>query len=231
MRNTDVHQALQNRGGSRAGAGQRRLAVYPGTGYQVSSTILLNGSNYVVSGCGQGCMGAMSMIEGANGFNGPAFNLQNAQNVTLRRLAFELHVEQTSSGGGTSSVMYDGLYFYRGDELQLESLPANSTAEIIFISTGALDFDNVRRRRFSAHFNEAITTVEGTAAKTGLLGFITFIGIPQSAPMITVEDNQDMIVDDCYFEQATTEAVKLHREFRRSRPDGSPWASRARMRS
>ena len=116
-------------------------------------------------------MGGMSMISGANGFNGPAFNLQNAQNVTLRGLAFELKVEQTSSSGGTSSVMYDGLYFFGGDELQLDSLPANSTAEIIFISTGALDINNSSQAKILAHFNEAATTVEGTSAKTGLLGF------------------------------------------------------------
>ena len=184
--------------------------LYIPTGcYGVSSTIVLNGSNYVVSGCGQGCMGGMSMIYGTNSFSGPAFNLQNAQNVTLRGLAFELDVEQTSSGGGASSTSYDGLYFFGGDELQLNSLPANSTVDLFFISSGGLDIDNCSQAQILAHFNEVPTTVEGTSAKTGLLGFITFNGVPQSSPMLSLNDNQDLLVDDCYFEQATTAALSL----------------------
>ncbi|MEI7900048.1 MAG: LamG-like jellyroll fold domain-containing protein [bacterium] len=190
--------------------------LYVPTGlFKLSRTIVLDGSNYVVSGSGQY---SMATVGAASGFSGAAFELRNAQNVGLQRMTFwdGLDVRQTSVAGGTSKTCYDALFLELGGTLRLENLPFGATAEIIRL-TGNLQVTNSSRAKILGRFVQGPhLLVEGTSAKDGFMGFLSMNGVPQTRPTLEVRNNQDVVVSDFYFEQAFCEALKI------SGNDGEP---------
>lgn len=159
----------------------------------------------------------MTQIAAANGFSGAGFNLQNAQNVSLQRLEirFDGGVEQTSVSGGTSSTCYDAVSLDLNSTLSLEDLPANSTVEIVHL-IGHLLVSDSSQATILAHFMNCVdgggipgVEVDGTSPKNGLLGFLTLNGCPVTEPILDVENNQDAVATDFYFEQGQNEVVHI----------------------
>ena len=201
-------------------AGKGAIAYIPTGIYNVSRTIPVTGSDYTIGGSGYA-----SIINWKGDSNGVVFAVRDPQDVTLEQLKINAaddsvaRVQQTS-GGGKSTVTYDGIHveswkLSQDDQvgrnghifstrevraLECLNLPAGATVHIQFFN-GTTRYINCGAATILGDFVEdGVVRVNGMASDTGFLGIQTniFSGNPCD---VVVENSQSLVVGDSYAEQ------------------------------
>ncbi|MGI4787476.1 MAG: carbohydrate-binding protein, partial [Janthinobacterium lividum] len=174
------------------------VVYFPVGSYKISSTLTASGGNYTLQGTGD---------RSGLGWNGTAGGqllvISNPQNITVQGLGLS---NLTETATGSSSATYDEVH---SGNLTLSNLPAGSTvylkhvnAPFTVVNCGAAKILAKYRGFYQGYIH-----VSGTAPQTGFLGIMEAEGTDESPPgptapyIITVGDNQDLVVNDFYSEQ------------------------------
>lgn len=209
----DATTAIQRAINDAKAAANGSIVYLPLGYYDVSSTLLMTGSNYTVQGSG---LCSVVKYTGTNG--GTVFSVASPNNLAMEQLTIGadpsvVAINQTATTGGT--MVYDGIQSdlangigsnYVGAGVQLNGLP---TGSLVFIGhmLSPLTVSNCGPAEiFGRYIENGRLIVNGaTQPKTGFLGISDSMegGNVAGATYwdLYVDDNQDLVIGHLYQEQ------------------------------
>jgi hypothetical protein len=209
--NGDAAPAIQAAITAAKTANNGSIVYIPDGIYQIGSTLNVSGSNYTIQG--EGLTSELCWI-GASG--GTIMSVTTPKKISVQLMdlcgldATITGINETSTGA--SSVTYDEIMCQgygsgnpgsafaipNGMGIVLSNLPTGSTVYMPHVTT-PLNVQNCGAAQILCKFLQmGLVTVSGTGAKTGFLGSVVTEGVYN----ITVNDNQDVILNDYYTEGA-----------------------------
>ncbi|MDZ7880494.1 MAG: LamG-like jellyroll fold domain-containing protein [Saprospiraceae bacterium] len=210
--NTDDTQAIQNTINAAKNWGNGAIAYFPTGQYRVSSTILIDGSNYFVGGSGYGTqfrwVGVATSLA--------VFNVDNARNVIIENINIPSHLIPSSAtailhtANATSHVVYDNVFTAAGTPtlsgntkkgFHFKDLPASAS---VFLrrTDGGLFFENCGDARIYGNFVQTPPLIlSGSSAGTaGFLGLLCVNG--GNGINLQTSGNQNLVIANMYSEQS-----------------------------
>ena len=191
-------------------AGNGAVAYIPGGNWNMRTTVVVEGGNYVVSGAG---FKTKTFWNAGNA--GPMFLVRDPQNIILQRmnLGFDQYtlnywaIQQVSTGIG-SKVVYDDVMCRtdggapRQQGLLLDGLKKNDTALVYSVFGQAWVRNSSSATILMNAAGYSGITAEGEGPQDGFLGAITGLVIGRNAN-ITIRDNLSFVASDFYSEQSS----------------------------
>ena len=186
--------------------GNKAVAYIPGGNWNFTSTVTLDGANYVASGVGHKTKLFWNGVAG-----GTLFLVNNPQDVTLRYMDIGLDqknvdwwsVKQTSSGIG-SKVTYDDImvrsdFSNRQQGFLLDGLKTNDIVNCISSYGGMIIRNSGDATILLGHQGYFPLVIEGSGYG-GFIGGLASFAVNGGTPVIHVKDNNSFVASDWYTE-------------------------------
>ena len=179
------------------------IAYFPAGDYKLTSPVTISGGGYRIEGSG-----AFSRFRWAGGAQPYMFRMENPQDIKIRCINVAPHPELTdaavlhTSTDRSSNATYEMLWIWDESDqglrgLTFDNMAASSKAHVINVM-GAVKVRNSSRAQILCNYAGSTSQrpfkVEGTSKRDGFLGVLTLEGA------IEVRDNQNLVVENCYFE-------------------------------
>ena len=192
-------------------AGNGAVAYIPGGNWNMWTTVVVDGGNYVVSGAG---FKTKTFWNAGN--QGPMFLVRDPQNIVIQRmnLGFDQYnalywaIQQVSTGIG-SKVIYDDVCVRtdagatRQQGLLLDGLRKNDTAILYSVLGQAWVRSSSSATVLMNTMGYTSIVAEGEGPQDGFMGLLTGLAAGRNLN-VHIKDNLSFVASDLYTEQSTS---------------------------